>query len=239
MPARKKLQRAGATGGQRRVATSPQSVGGNGARKSGAVRSTMRTARPRAGQAEATARHARKASDGDIKVPEVQRTYFEVVPNGEAEGSLEDKKLRLTRRILFLSRRWRNDMDEALRATGASHARWITLLWVDMMDGRANIGELAEQVGVELPTLVRLLNRLEIEGLVERRALRGSNRAKTVVLTAKGKTELTGMGAVVSRARAEFLIDISEDRLTIALEVLDGLLAKYARVVMWPGHFQP
>jgi MarR family transcriptional regulator for hemolysin len=181
----------------------------------------------------------RQVSEPDVKVPEVQRTYFEVVPTGELEGSLEDKKLRLTRRILFLSRRWRNDMDEALRATGASHARWITLLWVDMMDGRANIGELAEQVGVELPTLVRLLNRLEMEGLVERRALRGSNRAKTVVLTAKGKTELTAMGAVISRARAEFLKDISEDRLTIALEVLDALLAKYARVVKWPGHFAP
>jgi MarR family transcriptional regulator, transcriptional regulator for hemolysin len=238
MRARKRLQRPGAAGGQRRVAKSPQSGAGNGARKTGAGPS--RPARPervRSGQVQAPARQMRSVGETDIKVPEVQRTYFEVVPTGELEGSLEDKKLRLTRRILFLSRRWRNDMDEALRATGASHARWITLLWVDMMDGRANIGELAEQVGVELPTLVRLLNRLEVEGLVERRALRGSNRAKTVVLTARGKTELTAMGAVISRARAEFLMDISEDRLTIALEVLDGLLAKYARVVMWPGHF--
>jgi MarR family transcriptional regulator, transcriptional regulator for hemolysin len=239
MGAGKKSRRAGPGGAPRRVAANPQSAGGNAARKSApSGRSIGRASRGRTGQAEASRRHVRTVSATDIKVPEVQRTYFEVVPTGETEGSLDDKKLRLTRRILFLSRRWRNDMDEALRATGASHARWITLLWVDMMDGRANIGELAEQVGVELPTLVRLLNRLEIEGLVERRALRGSNRAKTVVLTAKGKTELMAMGAVISRARAEFLKDIDEDRLTTVLELLDSLLAKYARVVKWPGHFE-
>ncbi len=150
-------------------------------------------------------------------------------------GSLEDKKLRLTRRVLFLSRRWLNLMDNALRATGASHARWVTLLWVGMMAGRAKIGELADQIGVELPTLVRLLNRLEEEGLVERRALGASNRAKTVVLTAKGRRESEAMNEVVFRARSEFLRDVNEQRLTAALELLDDLVAKYARVVMWPG----
>jgi DNA-binding MarR family transcriptional regulator len=53
-----------------------------------------------------------------------------------------------------------NQIDNALRTTGDSHARWVTLLWVGMMAGRAKTGEIAEQVGVELPTLVRLLKRL-------------------------------------------------------------------------------
>lgn len=148
-------------------------------------------------------------------------------------GSLEDKKLRLTRRILFLSRRWLNTIDGALRKTGDSHARWVTLLWVGMMAGRANIGELADQIGVELPTLVRLLNRLEHEGLVERRALDGSNRAKTVVLTSKGRRLSAAMNDIVSRARVEFLKDVNEEQLTAALGLLDNLLAKYTRVVMW------
>ncbi|HEY6925303.1 MAG TPA: MarR family transcriptional regulator [Steroidobacteraceae bacterium] len=148
-------------------------------------------------------------------------------------GSLEDKKLRLTRRILFLSRRWLNTIDGTLRKTGDSHARWVTLLWVGLLAGRAKIGELAEQVGVELPTLVRLLNRLEQEGLVERRALDGSNRAKTVVLTPKGRRLSASMNEIVSRARVEFLKDVKEEQLTHALGLLDDLLAKYTRVVMW------
>jgi MarR family transcriptional regulator for hemolysin len=176
-----------------------------------------------------------KAAPIEAKVPQVPRIYVETVPTGSFVGSLSDKKLRLTRRILFLARRWKNQMDEDLRASGASHSRWVTLLWVDMLDGRANIGELAGHVGVELPTLIRLLNRLEEEGLVERRALAGSNRDKTVVLTAKGRPELAAMAQVISRSRAEFLEGVEEKRLDAALELLDELLAKYARVIMWPG----
>jgi MarR family transcriptional regulator, transcriptional regulator for hemolysin len=165
--------------------------------------------------------------------PEISRCFYEWVPDGVTVGSLEDKKLRLTRRILFLSRRWLNTIDGALRKTGDSHARWVTLLWVGMMAGRAKIGELADQIGVELPTLVRLLNRLEREGLVERRALNGSNRAKTVVLTPKGKRLSASMNEIVSRARVDFLKDVNEEQLTTALELLDKLLARYTRVVMW------
>jgi MarR family transcriptional regulator for hemolysin len=171
-----------------------------------------------------------------VTAGEISRVFYEWIPEEVTVGSLEDKKLRLTRRILFLSRRWLNLIDGALRATGDSHARWVTLLWVGMMAGRAKIGELADQIGVELPTLVRLLNRLEREGLVERRSLDGSNRAKTVVLTAKGKRDSAAMNAVVFNARAEFLRDVNEERLTVALTLLDDLLAKYTKVVLWPGN---
>jgi len=175
----------------------------------------------------------RRARPQAVAAPEISRCFYEWVPDGEVAGSFEDKKLRLTRRVLFLSRRWLNMLDGELRSTGDSHARWITLLWVGMMGGRHKIGELADQVGVELPTLVRLLNRLEQEGLVERRALRGSNRAKTVVLTPKGRRLSATMNDIVIRVRAEFLRGVNEARLNDALELLDSLLAKYARVVMW------
>jgi MarR family transcriptional regulator, transcriptional regulator for hemolysin len=164
---------------------------------------------------------------------EISRCFYDWTPDGAVAGSLEDKKLRLTRRILFLSRRWLNQIDNALRTTGDSHARWVTLLWVGMMAGRAKTGEIAEQVGVELPTLVRLLNRLEQEGLVVRRSLGGSNRPKTVVLTTRGRRESEAMNAVVTRERAEFLQNVDEERLMAALGLLDELLAKYTRVIMW------
>jgi MarR family transcriptional regulator, transcriptional regulator for hemolysin len=194
------------------------------------------------GLATAQRRTARKPHRGRPSrpqpppVPEISRRFYEVVADGTTKGSLDDKKLRLTRRILFLGRRWRNLMDEALRATGDNHARWVTLLWVNMMAGRANLGELAEQIAVELPTLVRLLNRLERESLVERRALGSSNRDKTVVLTPKGKRALVRMSAVINETRGKFLDDVDEERVTAALELLDDLLAKYAHVVMWPGN---
>jgi MarR family transcriptional regulator, transcriptional regulator for hemolysin len=201
---------------------------------------TRRRLAKTAGTATRRARAVRAPTAQRIVVPprpeEISRVFYEWIPEGITAGSLEDKKLRLTRRILFLSRRWLNLIDGALRVTGASHARWVTLLWVGMMAGRAKIGELADQIGVELPTLVRLLNRLEREGLVERRALNGSNRAKTVMLTAKGRRESAAMNEVVTSVRAEFLRDVKEEQLTTALELLDDLLTKYTRVVLWPGN---
>jgi MarR family transcriptional regulator for hemolysin len=202
-------------------------------RRRGVPKVSRPAASTRRARAQAAAPQAADSSSAGTP-PEISRCFYEWVPDDVTVGSLEDKKLRLTRRILFLSRRWLNMIDGSLRVTGDSHARWVTLLWVGMLAGRSNIGELADQVGVELPTLVRLLNRLEKEGLVERRALDGSNRAKTVVLTPKGRRLSAAMNEVVDRARGEFLRDVNEEQLTAALGLLDTLLAKYTRVEMWP-----
>lgn len=162
-----------------------------------------------------------------------RRPFVEVSASGAPAGSFEDKKLRYIRRVLYLARRWRSLLDDALRATGDSHARWITLTWVDLLDGKANHRELAERVGVELPTLVRLLNRLEAEKLVTRRSLGPKGRAKSVVLTAKGRESLAAMAKVVEKTRGPFVQGLDEAQLTRGLESLDALLAQYTTVVDW------
>ena len=160
------------------------------------------------------------------------RPFVEVLSPGDQPGSLEDTKLRVTRRVLFLARRWRISMDVALRATGDSHARWITLTWIELLDGKANHRELAERVDVELPTLVRLLNRLEREELVKRRSL-SKGRAKSVVLTASGRKSLAKMTVIVNETRARFTDGIDEAQLGAVLEVLDVLLRRCVPVLDW------
>lgn len=140
-------------------------------------------------------------------------------------GSVEDMKLRFTRRVIFLARQWRNRINDGLREIGQSHARWITLTWISILDGKANHRELAERVGVELPTLIRLLNRLEAEGLVERCSLNGRGRAKTVRLTEAGKPVLDELNRISRQVRADFLQGVDEEKLKICLEVFDDLLA--------------
>jgi MarR family transcriptional regulator for hemolysin len=163
-----------------------------------------------------------------------RQIYFvEVRPQNAAVGSVEDKRLRLTRRVIFLSRHWRNALDDALRAGKASHAQWLTLTWIELLAGKANHRELAERVGVELPTLVRLLNRMEKDGIVRRRLLVAERGAKTVVLTAKGRRALASMRGVVMQTRAGFLEKLDEQQLTQALEALDVVLSQYATVVAW------
>ncbi|MCO6389412.1 MarR family winged helix-turn-helix transcriptional regulator [Aliihoeflea sp. 40Bstr573] len=62
-----------------------------------------------------------------------------------------------------VSRRWRTRLDERLRNTGLNQARWTVLLQLSNF-GPASQRELAERVGVEGPTLARVLDRLADQG---------------------------------------------------------------------------
>ncbi len=164
-----------------------------------------------------------------VSILAVAGTGFLELQGRYEPGSLEDLKLRFTRRVIFMARIWRNQMNEALRKGGHSHARWITLVWVHLLGGEINHRELAERVGVELPTLIRLLNRLEAEGLVERCALPGgTSRAKTVRLTPPGKEVLAELNVIIEHARAGFLEGVDEEKLETSMSLFDDLLAKEA-----------
>jgi MarR family transcriptional regulator for hemolysin len=157
----------------------------------------------------------------------IQGTDFLEVQGRYPQGSLEDLKLRFTRRVIFVARLWRNRINEELRKVGQSHARWMTLIWVHLLGGQANHRELAERIGVELPTLIRLLNTLEAEGLVERCALKGgSARAKTVNLTVEGRRILAELNGITERARAAFLESVDKEKLETSMSLFDDLLAR-------------
>lgn len=192
----------------------------------------MRTTGRRGGKAPA-GRLAQGDEDGDASTLHlwsavaVPGTRFMELQGRYPAGSLEDLKLRFTRRVIFLARVWRNRMNDALREVGQSHARWITLIWVHLLGGQANHGELAERIGVELPTLIRLLNRLEDEGLVERCALPGgAARAKTVRLTEPGKRVLAELNAITERTRTDFLTGVDQRKLEACMSLFEDLLGK-------------
>jgi MarR family transcriptional regulator for hemolysin len=170
-----------------------------------------------------TGRGARAA--GRTAAPRPGAAFLEI--HKHPPGSVEDMKLGFTRRVIFLARRWRNAINDGLREIGQSHARWTTLLWISILQGKASHSELAERVGVELPTLIRLLNRLEEEGLLERGALADSHsRAKSVRLTPAGQAVLDEMGVITERVRQEFLAGVDPDKLEACMSVLDELLER-------------
>ena len=118
-----------------------------------------------------------------------------------------------------VSRRWRTRLDERLRHTGLTQARWIVLLQLSR-DGSLSQRELAERVGVEGPTLVRVLDRLERQGLVARRACGEDRRVKKIVLTKAAAPVLDEITSISGQLRKELLGDIPADDLANALQVL-------------------
>src|SRR5690242_10127178 len=70
--------------------------------------------------------------------------------------------------LAFVARRWRNLMNQEMAALGQSQARWGTLFWIDVFGDSVNQTQLAERIGIEQPTLGRVLASLEKDGLIER-----------------------------------------------------------------------
>ena len=86
----------------------------------------------------------------------------------------------------LLARSYRRQADLALASCGLSEVMAWPVLVVGRRDGLRQI-ELAELLGIEGPSLVRNLDRVEAAGFIERRADPSDRRAKTLHLTQAGR----------------------------------------------------
>ena len=122
-----------------------------------------------------------------------------------------------------ISRSWRATLDARLRDQGFTQARWYTLLQLSKGGERMTQRELADRVGVEGPTIGRLLDTLEKQGLIERRAVDGDRRANHIHLTAAAQPLLKEINRSVVTLRRELLGSISPADLGTCLTVLRSI----------------
>ena len=125
--------------------------------------------------------------------------------------------------ISRIARQWRREADEALAAHGLSQATAIPLMVLSRRGKCVRQGVLAEEVGIEGPSLVRLVDLLQAEGLVQRREDPTDRRAKMLHLTALGETRADEVNRVLHRVRAYLLKDIPAEDLAITFETLRGI----------------
>ncbi len=74
-----------------------------------------------------------------------------------AEGEKDDIYFRLTRDIVLVTRRWRKFANSRISTLGQTMARWETLYLVAFSGEDLSQGGLAQLVGIEGPTMVRML----------------------------------------------------------------------------------
>lgn len=127
--------------------------------------------------------------------------------------------------IAQLSRGWRAEMDRRLVDLGLSQARWLVLIYLSRFEHAPTQRELARKVGVEGPTLARLLDALEEQGLVSRQAVAGDRRAKQISLNDKAKPLIAQIDAISEQLRAELFAGIDLDEIRRCQEVHKRILA--------------
>jgi MarR family transcriptional regulator for hemolysin len=93
----------------------------------------------------------------------------------------------LTRELLLAGRQWRTIARAAAARHGMSEAASAPLVWLDRLGDNVRQNALADAVGIEGASLVRLLDELEAAGLVVREPDPDDRRAKAVSLTSQGR----------------------------------------------------
>jgi len=122
--------------------------------------------------------------------------------------------------LLRLTRIYRREIDRALAAHGLSDARALPVLHIARLGDGVRQGVLAEELGVEGPSLVRILDQLCAAGLVERRDDLNDRRAKTLHLSEEGRALAAVVEQGVDAVRSGLMEAVSDEDLSATLRTL-------------------
>jgi MarR family transcriptional regulator, transcriptional regulator for hemolysin len=127
------------------------------------------------------------------------------------------------------ARAWRLKLDERLKPMGLTQAKWRTLLHLSIAPGPLTQAEIAERLGIEEPSLVTLLHRLENEGWITRRSSLHDRRCKMVLLGQRAQNVISQINAEAETLRHELLENISAAELRTCERVLTQICKKAER----------
>ncbi|MBN3774622.1 MarR family winged helix-turn-helix transcriptional regulator [Burkholderia sp. Se-20378] len=139
--------------------------------------------------------------------------------------NLHDLRLAVSSLLVLSARKWRRTSDGVLTAYNVSEACATPLLIAGRLGEGVRQGTLAEYVGIEGPSLVRLLDQLCAAGLARRDEDPHDRRAKTISLTAAGRAVTAKMEEDLRVLRAQVLKGVTRADLEATLRVLDAFNA--------------
>lgn len=128
-------------------------------------------------------------------------------------------------------RRWRKLLDERLKDLGVTQARWTTMVYLHKSGEGLTQRDLASRMAIENPTLVRLLDNLENQGLVERRACEEDRRARRLFLTEQGTEFMDVLYGRSEELRNQLLDGVSDKDLKATLKVMEKVLSNAEKLL--------
>lgn len=114
---------------------------------------------------------------------------------------------------------WRTALDRQLKPLGFTLSRWMLLLHLSRNDGCTH-KELAQCMGIEAPTLVRLVDRMEKEGLLNRCHSETDRRVKYLRLSKLGMASVENIRSCATDLRQKVLAGLTQTEIQNALKVM-------------------
>jgi MarR family transcriptional regulator, transcriptional regulator for hemolysin len=125
-----------------------------------------------------------------------------------------------------VARAWRQKLDQRLKPLGLSQAKWRTLLHLSRAETALTQSQIAFRLGIEEPSLVNLLHRLERAGWIARKTSPQDRRCKTVHLGNRAQQAIEQINDTAVNLREELLSDIPTTELSRCMEVLERIKQK-------------
>ena len=125
--------------------------------------------------------------------------------------------------VIQLGRSYRRMVDRCLAEHHISDARALPVLHIARAGDGMRQRELAEIIGIEGPTLVRLLDQLCAAGLVERRPDPADGRAKALHITQAGRQVATVVEGVLQHLRDKVFAEVSDEDIDATLRTMTAM----------------
>lgn len=149
------------------------------------------------------------------------KSNFEIYRDG---GTTPE--IRLTINLVIAARKWRALTDERLRLVGQSSARMEALAAIMNSPWPSSQIDIAKRLRIEGPTMTRMLDTLEADGLVERIADPSDRRSKHLRLTAAGEAVLEEVFGIVDELRERLIAGIEPEQIDALNSVLITLTGR-------------
>lgn len=129
----------------------------------------------------------------------------------------------MARKLPEVARNWRQLSDEALAEFRVSSSAGWCLVYLGRMGLDARQSDLAEQLGITQPSLVRTLNQLEAMRLVERVTRPDDKRSNRIAFTPAGQELTQRIEARLSELQSELLDGVPDAAIEITVNLLELL----------------
>jgi MarR family transcriptional regulator for hemolysin len=129
----------------------------------------------------------------------------------------------LTHTLVHVARAYKAAADQLTADFDLSHASAWPVLMISRLGDGARPGVIADAVGIEAPSLVRIIDQLVASGLVLRQDDPSDRRAKTLSLTAEGHRIAERLEKALAPFRRALFGDMPQADVEACLRVLQGL----------------
>ncbi|MFO7583061.1 MarR family winged helix-turn-helix transcriptional regulator [Guyparkeria sp.] len=140
---------------------------------------------------------------------------------------IQQQEDEITRLVFDVSRLWRVQVNETLAEFGLTASAWAVIrILRDEGEGRTQ-KDLASELAIEGPTLVKLLDGLEKGDWIERRISESDRRAKTIWLLPSAHRRIDAADRALAHFRHQVIGELSEtekrDYIALSRKVRDLL----------------